>query len=229
MEILDVLGRVETLDHILSENLSCARFGDGELMLMCGMSIRFQKRDKALKKELREVLNTKRNGLIVCIPHQLVTLDGLKPESRKWYFKQLLWTKPLWLYCIRDKKRQFGDSFMSRPWMSFLDKEKAADSFDRIKKLWDGRSVVIVEGEKTRFGCNNDLLDGAKSVERILGPAKDAYDKIDEIYAEAMKMDKSKLFILALGPTLSLEVTVKWLSLGNMSMRPEGIKLSWMF
>lgn len=204
MTRLNILERVETLDHILSGNLSCARFGDGELMLMCGMSIRFQKRDRALKKELSEVLNANSNGLIVCIPHQLVTLDELKPGSRKWYFKQLLWTKPLWMCCIKDKKRQFGDSFLSRPWMSFLDREKATASFDRIKRLWYGRAIVIVEGEKTRFGCNNDLLDGAKSVERILGPSKNAYDKIDDIYAEALKMDKSKLFILALGPTATV-------------------------
>ena len=52
----------------------------------------------------------------------------------------------------------------------------------------------------SRLGVGNDLLDNAKTIKRILGPSKQAFDKYDEILEEAKKTDKSSLILLALGP-----------------------------
>ena len=59
---------------------------------------------------------------------------------------------------------------------------------------------MIVEGEKTRFGVGNDLLDRAISVKRILGPAVNAFDQSGRILAECVKQPKSSLFLVSLGP-----------------------------
>lgn len=47
----------------------------------------------------------------------------------------------------------------------------------------------------------NDLFDNARSIVRILCPAESAFDRYEEIYNEAIKQPKDKLFLIALGPT----------------------------
>lgn len=226
-----IMERIETLEYIIKNNVSIARFGDGELMQMWFGREGFQNHSKELKKNLIKIVNIKESGFLVCIPHQLVTLDGLKPDSVKWFRKQLLWTRPLWKYYVKDKSIIYGDSFISRPWMSFLDVEKAEKSFTLLKKLWDGKDLVIIEGDKTRCGVNNDLFKNARSIERIIGPAEDAFSVIDDIYKEALKMDKSKVFVLALGPTASIlsyrlfKAGYTAYDLGHMDVEYEWFKL----
>ena len=226
-----IMDRIETLEYILENKVSIARFGDGELMQMWFGREGFQKHDKNLKKQLIEVVNAKDEGFLVCLPHQLVTLDGLKPDSRKWYREQLLWTKPLWKYYVKDKRKIYGDAFISRPWMSFLDVEKAVKSFELLKKLWENKDVVIIEGDKTRLGCNNDLLDCAQTVKRIICPSHNAFSVIDRIFDEAVRQDKSVIFVLALGPTASIlsyrlfKAGFMSYDLGHMDIEYEWFKL----
>ena len=50
------------------------------------------------------------------------------------------------------------------------------------------------------MGVGNGLLDGARSVRRILGPATQAFSGYDEILRKACTIEKGVLFLLALGP-----------------------------
>ena len=78
------------------------------------------------------------------------------------------------------------------------------DYYEKINKIWAGRDVVICEGEGTRFGMFNDLLDGAKSISRILCPARNAFDKYDEILSAFNDIGTDKLILAALGPTATV-------------------------
>ena len=46
----------------------------------------------------------------------------------------------------------------------------------KLKRIWDKKDVVIVEGEKSRLGIGNDLFDNMKSIQRILCPVTDAFN-----------------------------------------------------
>lgn len=43
-----------------------------------------------------------------------------------------------------------------------------------------------------------------KSIQRIICPAENAFEKYDEIMKEALKVPKDKLILLALGPTATV-------------------------
>ena len=47
-------------------------------------------------------------------------------------------------------------------------------------------------------------LSKTLSIKRILCPEKDAFDKYDNILSEALKQDKTSLFLIALGPTATI-------------------------
>ena len=50
----------------------------------------------------------------------------------------------------------------------------------------------------------NDLFAEASSVERILGPEKNAYDKYDQLLDAAVRHGKGKLILIALGMTATV-------------------------
>ena len=76
-----------------------------------------------------------------------------------------------------------------------------------VKSLWKNRNVIMVEGEKTRFGVGNDLFDQVLSVHRILGPAESAFDYFGQLLKACLMLSKDiedPLFLLALGPTATV-------------------------
>ena len=74
----------------------------------------------------------------------------------------------------------------------------------KLKKIWDKRDILIIEGEQTRFGIGNDLLNNTKSIKRIICPVCDAFNSYNQILKSALKFDKSVLILIALGPTASV-------------------------
>jgi len=90
---------------------------------------------------------------------------------------------------------------MTRHYIEYENRSHSRELFEKLKRIWEGRSVVIIEGEKSRLGVGNDLFVNAISVRRILGPMHHAFDKYDLLLREACKHEKQTLFLIALGPT----------------------------
>lgn len=63
---------------------------------------------------------------------------------------------------------------------------------ENIKRIWLNRDILLIEGEYSRLGVNNDLFSGVRSLQRILCPAKDAYEKYNDILKAAVKHGKLK-------------------------------------
>lgn len=65
--------------------------------------------------------------------------------------------------------------------MIYKSKTNKISFFYKIQKLWDGKDIIIIEGENSRNGVGNDLYSNTKSIKRIIGPSKNAFTKIDII------------------------------------------------
>ena len=64
---LNILSQEETLDEIIKYNRSISRFGDGEFNIILGKRIGFQEVNMKLIKKLKQVLKSKKKGLLVGI------------------------------------------------------------------------------------------------------------------------------------------------------------------
>ncbi len=197
----------ETLDKILRSKCSLSRFGDGEFGVMNGSRINYQNRSPELAQRLKEVIASDPPNLLIGLPPCFGSLDGFIPSTidfwRKWMFKKRQMT-----YSVLDMNRVYYNAFFSRVYMAFNKTDEHYIScgryFERIKKIWAGRDVVICEGVGTRFGMFNDLLDSAKSLSRILCPARSAFDKFDEILSAFNDINPDNLILIALGPTATV-------------------------
>lgn len=203
-----VMSDIETIKYIVKNNCSISRFGDGELDIMCGGGIKFQKADKTLQKRLCEIAVDKtQKSSLVCIPDIFYSSKKLKNKfvlkDAKWWIKYLIFTRGIWHKKFRAQI--YGDTNISRFYMEVIDKNRASIYVKELKKLWEGKDIVFVEGSRSRLGMGNNLFDNSKSVKRILCPSKNAFDRYDDILTNVLKLtNENDLIICALGPTATV-------------------------
>lgn len=191
----------ETLDHILSHPCSVSRFGDGEMKLIGGRSIPFQRKSSFVRKKLRESLSSDEPGHIVCVL-ELFPNVRFTDEVNAFLCHHFGKYRRLW-YKHMKKGKIYYNALITRPYLPVKDRSKCGQWFNQVKQIWNGRDVVFIEGAQSRLGVGNDLFDNAKSIRRILAPAQNAFDVYDALLQEACKIEKGVLLLLALGPCAS--------------------------
>lgn len=192
----------ELLKKIMKDHSSLCRFGDGEFEMIRGKGRQpwFQKPDAVLGRRLREVLLSEKEGINIAIAQCFTGLDRYKEVSadvtREYMFGE---TRKFILGLVKGD-RVYYDACVTRPYIMYKDKKNADEIFPLFKKIWDGRDVVLVEGEYSRTGIGNDLMTGARSISRIICPSQNAWDKYDTILNTIMKkVMKKSLVCVSLG------------------------------
>lgn len=214
---IQIMTKEETINFIINHKISIARYGDGEfrLMLQDG-EIGFQKKNYLLSQKLIESYSCRSEKLLVC------TYDFLEKLPKK--TKQFYWTRwAITRYHNRikryyDYKYRYGNASITRFYHPNL---HAYTNFDYIettyipllKKIWNNRNIIIVEGKDTKLGCGNSLFENANTIRRIICPSINAFDRYLEIYKNVLEAYvNDDLIIIALGPTasvLSSELTIR--------------------
>lgn len=195
----DVAGVEETIDKIVTDKCSVSRFGDGEIKLIAGKNLNFQKASPDVSNKLKNVLSGDDDGIMICIADMFNKDGRYNEDSLKHWKKHLSRYRREWYKYLRKDKKYYNAS-MTRQYIDLKDKSTADEIFKSVKRIWDGREIVIIEGEMSRLGVENDLFDNAKEIHRIVCPSVQAFSKYDEILAEAKKVSSDKLILLALGP-----------------------------
>jgi glycosyltransferase family protein len=197
----------KAIELILQERKSLCRFGDGEFAVIAGVDRqKFQRADKKLGQRLEEVLHSHRSDVLICIADTYGDLskytDSGKYGIRCYMTEQVRQEH----YALLDMQRTYYDTYLTRPYAIYQDNQTDAPKkrFEHLKQIWNNRDLLIIEGEKTRMGMGNDLFDNAKSIIRILGPAEHAFDRYDELLSEALKQDKNRLVLIAMGATATV-------------------------
>ena len=171
-KVLSPLETIELLER--DDKLSLVRYGDGEFDIIANKKgPNYQKASPALREALLKILNSPK--ICVAIPealsiYPLTSEQNLKTHLRFWRTYVVL--KARLLNRILDRTRTYGDACVSRPYTHHQNDVVASQVFKQIRKLWANKNVIVIEGEFTRFGVGNDLLNEAASVKRIIGPAK---------------------------------------------------------
>lgn len=194
----------ETIDKILCDKLSIGRFGDGEIKLICGKDISFQKWNAELSAKLKQALFEKSDGFLPCIPNFFTSVDMLTESGSAHWITHLRQYRNAW-YSHTSRNILYGNAFVSRFYLGYKDKSNAEKLFRKMQQIWNGRDIVFIEGNQSRMGVGNDLFDNAASIRRILVPTENAYQKYDQILAAAKEVaDENTLFLLAVGATATV-------------------------
>ena len=202
---LRILSKENTLDLVLERRMSLSRFGDGELKIIDGGSIGFQKADARLAERLRLILQSPPNGdsLLVCMTD---IFGPLRQGAAYNYYRHLLPTCRKRWYTYLNFDYSYGCADITRFATSCnVQYSAVAEWVDKLKSIWADRRILIIEGSQSRLGVGNDLFDNVKDIGRLLAPPVNSFDAYDELLAASrMHAPKYDLAILALGPTASV-------------------------
>lgn len=188
----------QTVDELLAGKKSLVRFGDGEIKLIAGREIPFQKPDVQLAGKLKEIIRGNEENLLVALPDVFEDLTAYVPKSREFWMEHLLFHRRDYeRICSRDVVYQ--NAFFSRPYIMYQDRSSCKKMFERMKRIWDGQQIVFVEGAISHNGVDVDLFDNVSSVERIICPSSQAWNSYGEILEVCSKQPVDKLFLVSLG------------------------------
>lgn len=196
----------ETIRLIVEEKKSLGRFGDGEFAIAFDSPRqKFQKTDSRLKNRIRQVITqTDNSDMLIGVANNYGNLDRYNAQAR-WGIE---------IYMTEEVRKQhmsllsphkvYSDAYMTRPYVIFKDvfTDAPKERFENLKKIWNDKNIIIVEGAETRLGVGNDLFDNAASIKRIVAPATNSFDRYDDILSKCEECrDSADLFILAIGPS----------------------------
>ena len=196
---LNVMSPESSLDVIINNPKSFCRFGDGEILIMQGQSIPFQKFEKELANKMYKILESNDDNLYVGINYNYFhSTKSLNEFNRKFYllnskkFREFLLN-----YCNSDKTyiaAGFNQMYM-------IYNKNLDEYFRKLKLLFKDKDLIIFVGKGVLDGLQFDLFELAKTKEYIYGPSKNAYDHYDELLSEAKKYGKNHTICFILGPT----------------------------
>lgn len=200
---LKILKSMDSVQYILDNHCSVSRYGDGEFAVMRGEGNVFQNSDARLAQRLIEVMTHP-------IAHHVIGIPSLIKEDCKEYRASTFWSmvvvqnRKLFKQVLSDKV-VYLDSLFSRFYFLNNDQGQCGLYVAFLKKIWQERDIIIVEGIQTRSGVGNDLYSNASSIQRILGPATSAFDMYDVILdAIVQHAKRDQLVLLSMGMTATV-------------------------
>lgn len=193
----------QTLDYIMENQSSIIRFGDGEMDVMLGKSIPYQVYDENLASQLKEIISLQSDEkLVIGLPNVFADRSNFTPAAEAFWKGHL--EHHLKDYVELARADWYGTTFVSRPYIDYVDKSQSFSQFEKLKQIWKDKDILIVEGVTSRSGVGNDLFDGANSIKRIICPSHNAYARIEEIQEAVLQYAENRLILCMLGPTAKI-------------------------
>lgn len=189
----------ETINFLLNSEKSLARFGDGEITLIDGKNIPYQKYDPILAQKLTEILKNNQENLIVGINHHYY--------YPKYNVDNNLIKKNFQLHAIPIFRSRLNDLIdYSKEYCDagftgnvVYDNERKM-FFENIKKLWENKNVILVHCKEAYEKLKFNIFDNSKEQINIFVPNINSFGAYDEVLNKLLNYNKDYLIILMCGP-----------------------------
>jgi hypothetical protein len=198
---LQVMNEWHTLAMVRQMDLSLSRYGDGEIKIMMGQSIKSQEANIGLAKRLRQVAQDPSDSVLVCIPR---IFEGI--PAHKLGFWERYSTDPERLRFFRGD-RVYGSAFVTRP-DHFVELDHPT-YWNLWRSIWNARPVLFLRGvagdgrEPHHYG----MLDNASSLKMLGIPPSNAWAWRKSIYNTCMAWHRDcpdGLVVMAAGATATV-------------------------
>lgn len=182
------LGFLETLAAIKNDNLSLARFGDGEFKMMVRLDFnaKFQRNSPALKAALADTILNPAPNLLLGMPNIFVDLHWTAVWAEIW---------PM-VSPYLGHAEQYGNSHASRPLMFHTFGDDAVKAWSEV---WADKRALIITGQGSRFEMVEPLFGSLAGHEFLYSRPTNAFADIDRLVQEASS-HSADLILISLGP-----------------------------
>lgn len=196
---LTVLNYEDTVDKLMLHPKSFCRFGDGEMEIIKGNNIPFQKYDKKLAEKMRFILKNNVPNLYVGINYNYFhSTRNLLPCVREFYLKNAsTYRKDFIEYSSND--REYIAAGFNQIYMTLKDYD-FQKHYDKIKTLFKDKNVVLFIGKGIKNKFKYNIFEDAKSIEYVEGANVNAFNEYENLLAKAVTYDKDNILCFILGP-----------------------------
>lgn len=194
-----------TFNMLKNGKKSLCRFGDGEISWIYQDAKGYfgQENSKELSDRLRSIIYSENEDILIGIPDFFGSMKHYTRKHRESRNTHLAKYYKRWNELLNDN-RFYADALITRVYYGRID-NLSEYMFKNWKNVWGNRNIIIIEGNQTRFGVGNDLLNNVRSIRRIIAPAENAFDKYNEILNISKKyISEDVLFLISLGPTATV-------------------------
>lgn len=205
----NILDAEQSISKLKEFPKSFTRFGDGELTILTGKSIPFQKYDPKLQNYLDILIKNQRDDIYVGLPFFYYHPSAdLVPQIKRFVsLKGREYRKIIDAFASKDK--MYLDTAITQMYQTYSNYEFSS-FFNEVINLFDNREVSLVIGEGLFSSYKYNIFCKAKDLEIIEAPKKDAFDEFEQIIEEIKKRPRNRLICIVLGPTakaLTYELT----------------------
>ena len=181
----------ETIEVLINEKKSIARYGDGEYFLCFGRNIGFQQKDKALQKRLIEVLTIENPNCIIGIPE-------FRKDRLTFFWKQFWFENFNLVTNLLNPNITYFNQSISR--------EINLEQIKHLTQLWQNKHVVFVTGKGSRFNPEHEIFKNVDSYDCVYGQPKNAWQDYKRLLNEITEKagNTETIIILAIGPTATV-------------------------
>lgn len=193
----------ETLDLLINQNYSLCRFGDGEFLLMEGVDIPFQKFSQKLSEQLNKVLSCSQKNILIGIPETLYAPKRyLNEQTRRfWNTHRAHIIKQISPFIQINGFYVPAEVSLAYTHYDDYDFESY---FDKIRKIWENKEIVLVSGKGIFDKLKHDIFDNCQKIDYVIAPAQNAFEEYDNILEKILPYPNGKLIVCILGPTATV-------------------------
>ena len=199
-----IINPYKTINEIIDKKISISRFGDGEFELMFNRSIPFQKFDIKLQKRLLSIIQSQKPNIGICIPYFYWNeIFNYNNRVKNFIRKEFAPFRKEYESVINFENNYYATEFtqINMAMGDYVDLDKY---YSTVKKIWDNRKIVLVHGEKIFNELEYNIFENAHSIQHVVAPSINAFEKYDSVLKEILKFDKDCLIVIILGPTATV-------------------------
>ncbi|ALV92333.1 MULTISPECIES: GT-D fold domain-containing glycosyltransferase [Pantoea] len=230
-----VLSAEQTIDLLLSnDKLSLSRYGAGELEMTLFNSQSYQPWDERLSIRLKEILRRAtqpNNPCLVCLPDALRGSDNIGFGSALfWFFHKAFFFRHY--ENLLKKEYQYGNTSVTGSY-TLLKGQDQNPIFNKFKKLFKNKKILIVEGKHSHLEPGNELLADALEVKRITTLNRHAFSVYNDLYCSVLSHARDfDMVLMSLGPTATVlaydlsQHGIRCIDMGQMEGEHDTMRLS---
>jgi glycosyltransferase family protein len=190
----------DSIKLLLTTPKSFCRFGDGELEIMMGNSIPFQRYDFRLAQYLFEIIKYPISNFYVGLPYDYFhSIDTLNKFSRKFIMLNgVKYREFILQYC--DMERYYLDTGFTQKYIN-SDRINLEKHFDDVKMLFWDKDIVLFVGKDVLKKIQYNIFENVRSMKFVEVAAKNAFSDFDDILQYASSFPKKYTLCFILGPT----------------------------
>lgn len=193
-----------TLDKLISSNCSICRFGDGEINLLVGNSIPFQKSSKKLSEKLEEVLRSNNPNVMLGIPLLFRSYEGVDFFARK-VTRAFYGKYNDYITSFLNQNQEYYCAGVTFPYINATDKsQNFKEYYEKFATIWNKKDIAIICEDRVFKNIKYNIFNSANSIEYLYTKSKNAFDDYNDILTQAKKISKDKTIIIILGPTATV-------------------------